>query len=333
MDRIEKKPLGVIEALAQGFELVARRPWVLLVPVALDLFLWLGPQVRAQSIFQQMIDWINLASLQGAPPDTLQNLDAFRSVLQTAGERFNVLSLLAMFAVGMPSLMGLDAPPADFLSRTVSLSIRNGAVLLGVIALLALVGLFVSSVYLEGIARLVRRKPESARAFAPRVLQEYLHILGFVAFAVVIFLVIMVPFAVGATLVSLLSPGLGSVLAIAGILILMWVGLYLWFALPAIFVSGSGVLQAVVNSIAVFRYNFWSAMGLIFLVYLLQMGFVVIWDTLLGSTWGVVVDVLANAFLGTGLVAAGMLFYYDRFTWLTEVRERIRQQQRPLLKG
>jgi hypothetical protein len=63
------------------------------------------------------------------------------------------------------------------------------------------------------------------------------------------------------------------------------------------------------------------------------MGFVVIWDTLLGSTWGVVVDVLANAFLGTGLVAAGMLFYYDRFTWLTEVRERIRQQQRPLLKG
>jgi hypothetical protein len=334
MGKIEKKPLSVIDALSGGFELVARRPWVLLVPVALDLFLWLGPPITAQPVFQQMIALLMTASAQGAPPDTLQNLDVFTNALQTTGAKFNVFSFLALFAIGMPSLMSVDAPPTDLLSARAALfSIADGAALLGVITLLALAGIFLGSVYLEAIARSVRREAGSARTFAPRVLKSYVNITALIVLSVIGALLLMIPIAISATLASVLNQGLGSFLVIVGSLVILWAGLYLAFAIPAIFVSGSSVWQAVLNSIAVFRYNFWSAMGLIFLIYLLQMGFSVIWQQLLGSTWGVVIDVVANAFLGTGLVAAGMLFYYDRFTWLTEVRERIRQQQRPSLKG
>lgn len=334
MGKTEKKPLGVIDALSGGFELVVRRPWVLLVPVALDLFLWLGPPITAQPVFQQMITMLTLASAQGAPPDTLQNLEAFQNALQTAGASFNVFSFLALFAVGMPSLMSVDAPSASFLkARAALFSIADGSVLLGWIVLLALAGIFLGSVYLEAIARSVRREAGGARTFAPRVLRSYVNIMALVALSVIGALLLMIPIAISATLASALNQGLGSFLVIVGSLVILWAALYLAFAIPAIFVSGSSVLQAVLNSIAIFRYNFWSAMGLLFLIYLLQVGFSLIWQQWLGSTWGVLVDVVANAFLGTGLMAAGMLFYYDRFTWLTEVRERIRQQQRPSLKG
>ena len=146
-------------------------------------------------------------------------------------------------------------------------------------------------------------------------------------------LVLMIPFALGALLVSLLSPGLGIFFILAIWLILMWAALYLSFAVPSIFVSGVGVQKSILNSITVFRYNFWSAIGLVFLVVVIQMGFSIIWQQLQDSTAGLIVDMLANAVLGTALIAAMMLFYYDRFTWLTAVRERIRQQQRPTLKG
>lgn len=55
MEKIDRKPLGAIDALSAGFELVLRRPWILLVPLALDLFLWLGPQIQAKPVFEQML--------------------------------------------------------------------------------------------------------------------------------------------------------------------------------------------------------------------------------------------------------------------------------------
>ena len=38
-------PIGVIESLAQGFEIVAGHVMLLLLPLLLDLFLWFGPRV------------------------------------------------------------------------------------------------------------------------------------------------------------------------------------------------------------------------------------------------------------------------------------------------
>ncbi|MCL4487219.1 MAG: hypothetical protein M1132_09130 [Chloroflexi bacterium] len=333
MEKIEKKPLGVIDALSGGFERVVRRPWILLIPVALDLFLWLGPQLSAQPVFQQLASFVSAASVQGAPPEALQNVEALKSALQTAGEQFNVFSLLALFAIGMPTLMGLGTPPADFLSRTAVYPIRDGLVLLGWVGLFGLVGLFLATVYLQILAGTVKSDAPKQQSFAPRLARSYLNILALIIFGIVGALALMVPFAIGATLVSFVNEGLGSFFIVVGSFVLLWAALYLAFAIPAIFVGGASVFEAIANSISVFRYNFWSALALVFLIYLLQMGFSVIWDQFLNTTWGVLIDVIANAFLGTALVAAEMLFYDDRFTWLTQVRERIRQHQRPIIKG
>src|SRR5207248_10596490 len=43
--RREAPPTGVIETLSAGYAAVHRQPWVLLLPILLNLFLWLGPHV------------------------------------------------------------------------------------------------------------------------------------------------------------------------------------------------------------------------------------------------------------------------------------------------
>ncbi|MCL4394829.1 MAG: hypothetical protein M1482_08540 [Chloroflexi bacterium] len=329
MDNIEKKPLGVIDALASGFELVARRPWVLLVPVGFNLFLWLGPQVNAKPIFDQALGLLNAAAAYSPTlsPEATQGYAVSRDMLQTMGQEFNVLNFIAVFALGVPALVGLGAGPVkpwfvigDLGSLTIALVAS------------AFIGIFVASVYLEIIARAVRRDGQP-RSFAPRVLKSYLSTGLFVGLALVCIVVLVSPFMIGAALVSVLSQGLASFIVILGIMLVLWAILYLAFALPAVFVSGSNPVQAAWNSVTVFRYNSWSAMGLVFLIFLIQSGFSLIWQQLPRGTLVDTFNVLANAFLGSGLVAAAMLFYHDRFTWLTEVRERIRRQQRPLIKG
>ena len=334
MEKIDQKPLGAIDALFAGFELVFRQPWILLLPIALDLFLWLGPQIHAKPVFDQMLSILSASAPQTGSPDTQQALDAFKSAFQTIGEQFNVFSFVAMFGMGIPTIMPLvDAPPVDLIKPTVLFSIEDQVVFLGWFMLFALAGVLLGSIYLGGIARAVKREPGGVFAFLPETARSFARVLLLVVALGIGGLVLMIPFALGALLVSLLSPGLGVFFVLAIWLILMWAALYLSFAVPAIFVSGVGVQKSILNSITIFRYNFWPAIGLVFLIVVIQMGFSIIWQQLQDSTAGLIVDMLANAVLGTALIAAMMLFYYDRFTWLTAVRERIRQQQRPTLKG
>ena len=46
---------GVWSALAAGFDLTAKHPWLLLLPILVDIFIWLGPRLRFQEIIEQLV--------------------------------------------------------------------------------------------------------------------------------------------------------------------------------------------------------------------------------------------------------------------------------------
>lgn len=332
MQNIERKPLGVIDALSSGFVLVIRRPWVLLLPIVFNLFLWLGPQINAQPIFNYAIALIDSsAATANLSTDTQQSLDASKEMLKSFGSDFNILNITAVFALGVPALLGLETLPSNTPHAPLFV-VKDIGTMMGLTVLFALIGILIASIYLETIARAIRRD-EKKPSFAPRVLKSYVSTGMLVVLVVFGLVALLSPFLIGATLVSLVNQGLASFILLIGLMLALWIVLYMAYAVPAIFVSGSNPLQAIWNSVTVFRFNSWSAMGLVFLIYLIQMGFSLVWQMFLGNEWGVAFNVIANAFLGTGLITAAMLFYHDRFTWLTEVRERIRQHQRPIIKG
>jgi hypothetical protein len=326
-EKTARKLLGVIDALSGGFELVLRHPWVLLIPIALDLFLWLGPQINAKPLFDQTIVFLSTSVPADASAETLQSLDAVKSALQAAGDTVNVFGVMAPGL--FPTLFNVRPPETDS-ARAVWFVVPDGAVLMLVSLPLAHFGMLIASIYLESIARAVRQKSGGARTFVPRLIKSYVTLVALALLALVGLFAFAFPVALGATMVSMLSAGLGAFMLLGGSLIVLWAALYLAFAIPSIFVSGSSAAQSVLNSISIFHFNFSPAISLVFLTYLIQMGFAFIWQQFTGTTWGVVLDVVANAFLGSGLIAALMLFYNDRFTWLTQVRERIRQQQTSL---
>ena len=67
-------PPGLIASLVRGFNSVANHVLVILPPVLLDLFLWLGPHLRLKSFFQPFID--QLPSMAKAFPSNFPDLAA-----------------------------------------------------------------------------------------------------------------------------------------------------------------------------------------------------------------------------------------------------------------
>jgi len=46
-----RQSLGIFTALSTGFDAVTRQLWLLALPAALDIFLWLGPRLKAPGVW------------------------------------------------------------------------------------------------------------------------------------------------------------------------------------------------------------------------------------------------------------------------------------------
>ena len=71
MDQMKSEAIprtGIVDALGAGLTEAARRPWLWIVPIVVDLILWLAPRLSITQVTTQAISaWRALLSLVYAP--------------------------------------------------------------------------------------------------------------------------------------------------------------------------------------------------------------------------------------------------------------------------
>jgi hypothetical protein len=315
---MNKPKLGIIQVLSLGYESVLRAAWVLLIPVVLDLFFWLGPHLSVRMLVERLLAAI---ARNGPPsPEFQQNLADVQAFLSEVGSSLNLFALLATDFMGLhflpvPSLKGFELTPVATPGAAPAnplLSLDDLVVAFVIALLLLALGLLIGAVYLNLIADRVRLATTPARPLLQRVLVHWLRLLAFVALLGLFYLIAGVPFLIAFGFASLIDVALGIVVLIVGWLLSFWLLLYLWFAAYAMIIDGVGVARAVWNSANVVQRNLLATFGLILLSNLIGSGMVVIWQLLEGSWYGDLLAIGGNAFIGSGLVAAAFVFYQDR---------------------
>jgi hypothetical protein len=114
---------------------------------------------------------------------------------------------------------------------------------------------------------------------------------------------------------ALVSP---PVAIFGGVLVgaaLLFAAVHLFFAVDAIFVSNAGPLSAIQRSVGVVRRHLRPSVALILLTWLILAGMAQVWDVVgnnLQAPYGVALSILGNAYIASGLIAAGMIFYTQR---------------------
>src|SRR5512146_2666958 len=107
-------PPGVFGSLKAGFDVVSSHVLLILIPLLLDLFLWLGPRLSVSkamgplygAVFEQVQQ--NLKS-----PADLQRLTTFQQLFDELLQRFNLVSLISRlqtFPIGISSLLAKTMP-------------------------------------------------------------------------------------------------------------------------------------------------------------------------------------------------------------------------------
>src|SRR5882672_6277615 len=116
--RRQAQPTGVIETLSAGYTAVNRQLWVLMLPILLDVFLWLGPHVSYSPlvgpVVTQAAEWTRQVALgprRGIRNNTdlIGGLDDSRAWLIARADEVNGLNVLAWSPIALPSLATLPS--------------------------------------------------------------------------------------------------------------------------------------------------------------------------------------------------------------------------------
>jgi hypothetical protein len=127
---------------------------------------------------------------------------------------------------------------------------------------------------------------------------------------------------VGVTLVPLWTLLVGTTLTISPLLgFLVWslsVGfggylvLHLLFVVPGVLLGERGLFQATWESMVLIQNQFPSVVGLLLLVIVIYEGLGFVWSLPSDDSWSLLIGILGNSCIATGLTAAVFVFYQER---------------------
>jgi hypothetical protein len=309
------RPIGVIKSIVAGFEKIAAQPLLLLPPILLDLFLWLGPRLTIPAIIQQLTNLIILPS--GSDEAITEQVEILRSFLLDLGERFNLFALLSNIPVGISSLLTGRMPVMMPLGRALTIPIGNFLLIFTIVLILLIVGQGLGAQFHLWIAKQVAPQKELAdrgTAWLKMILLAgSLYIVGIVFSLGISFI---------ASLFALLLPILGLMAAFLGFTLAFWAFVYLFFTPHGVIRYRLGLVRAMMESATLVRWNLLPVIGYLGSSFFISWLTNQVWILPSEDSWYLLLAIIGHAFVSATLLAGSYVFYQDRREWLFSMKQR-----------
>ncbi len=309
-------PPGVIVSLRAGFDAIAGHLAPILLPLGLDALLWLGPRLSLQqlllAVFQEML------RLTGGGGFSAEEIRLTQESYATFLQRFNLLSLLRTFPIGITSLMTGKLPVDSPLGLRQVVEVASIEQVLVWMLGLTLLGWLGGGVYFRWVAAAAGYS-SNGRGSAATVLQS----LMFSLFCTVALFVLGIPLAGVLSILYLLSPVMVQMALLVLMILGLWLAVPLFFSPHGIFVRGQNVLNSVLTSLKMARFTLPTSSLFVAAVFLISQGLNFLWAIPPDSSWMTAVGLAGHAFITTALLAASFIYYREMNVWLQTVLERL----------
>lgn len=306
---------GVLATLQAGYDELNARPYLIAVPLALDLALWLGPRLISPAFFGWLAHW----------PAAETSGQSLANALTERGQTAEVMDGAAQFwgFVGVPSVTGSLGREriASVLHRPTA-EVGPWYVTLLVVLALVVIGLWLRSLFVAPLAQMVRREPFALGPALRASAVATLRIAGLYAAVTAFMLLVLIPLGiVGAAFVV---AGVDSLMLVvlAALVPVAWALFYGSFATDAIMLDDVGPMRAAYLSYRVIRRNAWPTAGFVTTTALISWGLPVGLSRVVAQPIGVVPVMIAHAYIVAGLATGSLLFYRERRARTDDIREQ-----------
>jgi hypothetical protein len=271
--------------------------------MALDLYLWLGAQLSFAPLFRMLRDRITALDASSLEPQQQERLFI---ELQNTDMR-GALAWLNWVPLALPDLLGSGSATGENV-----IYVSNGLAILALALVINLLVLLISGVFLTLLAAGVRGEPCPLPCLLRRTAGAVLGIGSYALIVLGVGIVVALPLLIVMLAIAQVAPVVVSFIAMGLFIVGFWVYTFFGFVVETMLIGDIGPLRAMVLSVRMVRHSLANALGLVLLTLVIIYGMGVVWSMLATTWWGVVLAVVGNAYIGSGLVAARMIFCQDR---------------------
>jgi len=311
---VKYDPPRLIPSIVGGFNAVASHIYIILFPVSIDLFFWLGPKVRVKNYFLPLM--IEAAEISSAAygAQAADFVKGTREIWTIMLDQFSLLFSMRTFPIGIPSLMVGYMSSGNPIGTPITIDLKSGNVIMGWLFVLLVVGLLLGSIYFALIASVVKGPGYSLNV--SQVLKQTVQ--SFFLSAIILSAVSLLALPISCLLSSivLVMPSLGNFPIMVLGLIAVWITLPLAFSPHGIFFEELRVGKSIVMSVRLVR-SLMSATGTFFIMLIiLGYGLDILWTTPTSDSWMLAIGIVGHAFISSGVLAASFIYYDKGIKWL-----------------
>jgi len=320
-------PPGVIGSLRAGFDAVSSHVMLILFPLALDLWLWLGPRLSVDGLLSPHLKFLFEQARKGlASPADMQRLAGAQTSFMEVLERFNLLSLLGKlvtFPIGVSSLLVGTMPVATPYGEQRVVQVSSLPGLVGLVFLFILIGWVGGGLYFRWVSGTALGREETGIGSVRAIIQTFvLSVIWFFGL-----MMIMVPVLFVLTVLALISPTLANGAVFIMLVLSFWLIVPLFFTPHGIFVRQQNAFYSVLSSLRMARFTLPTSGMFVLSAFLLYRGLNYLWSVPPNNSWMLLIGIAGHAFITTALLAASFVYYRDMNAWLQTVFEQVKQKQ------
>src|SRR4030042_3665963 len=336
MDKIESQvmpvPPNLIASLRAGFDAVANQIAIISIPIAIDLFLWLGPHIQIKSLainfLKSMSSTIELSSIQSGDV-----LTASMDVIRATAEQFNLLTLFRTIPVGIPSLMAARLPVELPNGVPIFIDIPNIFGAAGIAISSIIIGLIFGCFYYILVGQIALQGKINLNNIVKNWSWSSIQVLGLALALLVLFVVISVPSTCAISALALFGLQLGQFAIFLYIGIILWLAFPLLFAAHGIFVNHNNALASVQRSMMLTRMTLPTTSLFILAILVISEGLDLLWRIPPETSWLTLLGISGHAFISSALLEASIVYYRDADHWTQEIIKKIKAQREMPLQG
>lgn len=328
---------GVFDTVADALSFLLERPGLMLIPLLADLVVWLLLNVSIRPLTDNIARFIERSGAADSDiaakgirqvGEQVQASDALGAFLPSIFSGLPLDSVLNILVTGLSPAMrvGIDRTALHDSWETGLLGAWSpgsaGAVaLVGVGCLF--VGTLLLAVYRVPLARAVRG--ESLSSLMPEILQAWMHFIGYLALLAAAAVIALIPLFIASMVFLILGFNLVFVVTMALMIFGGMASVYTLFTVDAMLLHRVGPIRALRVNFQIGRTYFGQVARFALTSIFVLLGALQIWSRTVDSMPGLLLALVANAFLGTTFAVASMLFYTDRMRQLRVVRNASRR--------
>lgn len=298
----QPKIFGVI---GEGFKTLSSHLYLLLFPIGIDLYYLFGTRYTIKEFAAQIID--QLTSLSQLSQQSSETVTQAVDLLRTFFEHFSLTAALRTYPVGIPSLLASRPLAENPLGSLKTIEVTNIGQMFLLVLLFSLIGLILGTIYYLATSRTTHISSQKPTFKAS--LSVFLNLFLLSIIMLIGGFIISFPITLVFSLLSLLSPILGTIFYFVVAMIALTFIIPLYFSPHAIIVLGQNAIKAINTSFKTIR-PFYSNASL-FLTMELLIAYLtnLLWESPADNSAMLFVGIFGHALVTTALLIASFHYF------------------------